>query len=74
MSLRAIGRHVFERFRRPIARVADPFSLQLMASIFEGRGASLLSLHDRPAAYDDVGRLPAGHRPAAAVLVGPARA
>jgi hypothetical protein len=65
LSLRDIGRRVFERFRRPIARVADPFSLQLMDSIFRGRGASLLSLHDRPAAYDDVGRLPAVHGPAA---------
>jgi hypothetical protein len=64
-SLRDIGRRVFERFRRPIARVADPFSLQLMASIFHGRGASLLSLHDRPPAYEDVGRLPADHGPTA---------
>jgi hypothetical protein len=65
LSLREIGRRVFERFRRPIARLADPFSLQLMASIFRGHGASLLSLPDRPPAYEDVGRLPTGHGPSA---------
>jgi hypothetical protein len=65
LSLRDIGSRIFERFRRPIARVADPFSLRIMAAIFRGRGASLLSLSDRPAAYEDVGRLPAGRGPAA---------
>ncbi len=56
LSLRAIGRRVFERFQRPIARVADPFSLRLMASVFGRGGPSLLTLPDRPAAYEDVGR------------------
>jgi hypothetical protein len=56
-SLRELARRVFERFRRPIARVADPFSLRLIASMLGNAGASLLSLPDRPEAYDDVGRL-----------------
>jgi len=56
LSLRAIGEQVFERFRRPIARVADPFSLRLIASILGRGGPSLLSLADRPDAYEDVGR------------------
>jgi hypothetical protein len=55
-SLREIARHIFERFRLPIARVADPFSLRLIASILGRDGASLLTLPDRPPAYDDVGR------------------
>jgi len=55
-SLRDIARDTFERFRRPIARVADPFSLRLIASILGRGGASLLTLPDRPPAYDDVGR------------------
>ena len=55
LSLREIANRVFERFRRPIARVADPFSLRLIASILGRGGPSLLTLADRPAAYDDVG-------------------
>jgi hypothetical protein len=56
MSLRAIARQVFARFRRSIARVADPFSLRLIASILGRGGPSLLTLPDRPPAYEDVGR------------------
>lgn len=56
-SLREIARRVFDRFGRSIARVADPFSLRLIASILRPGGASLLCLPDRPAAYADVGRL-----------------
>ena len=55
-SLREIARLIFERFRLPIARVADPFSLRLIASMLRRDGASLLSLPDRPPAYEDVGR------------------
>ena len=57
MTLRAIAARVFERFGRAIARVADPFSLRLIASIVGRDGASLLALPDRPAAYEDVGRV-----------------
>jgi hypothetical protein len=56
LSLRDIANRIFERFRRSIARVADPFSLRLIASILGRGGPSLLTLPDRPAAYDDVGR------------------
>jgi len=55
MSLRTIAERVFERFRRPIARVADPFSFRLIASILARGGPSLLALADRPDAYEDVG-------------------
>jgi len=55
LSLREIAFRVFERFRRPIARIADPFSLRLIASILGRGGPSLLTLPDRPPAYDDVG-------------------
>jgi hypothetical protein len=57
LSLREIARAVFARFSRSIARVSDPLALRLVASIVGGRGATLLALDDRPAAYDDVGRL-----------------
>jgi hypothetical protein len=56
LSLRDIANRIFDRFRRSIARVADPFSLRLIASILGRAGPSLLTLPDRPAAYDDVGR------------------
>jgi hypothetical protein len=56
LSLREIAWRVFARFRRPIARIADSFSLRLIASILRRGGPSLLTLDDRPAAYEDVGR------------------
>lgn len=56
LSLRTIGNRVFERFGRSIARVSDPFSVRLIASILGRAGPSLLTLPDRPAAYEDVGR------------------
>jgi len=55
LSLRAIAYRVFERFRRAIARVADPFSVRLMASILGRDGPSMLTLPQRPPAYEDVG-------------------
>jgi hypothetical protein len=57
LSLRDIANRIFDRFRRSIARVADPFSLRLIASILGRGGPSLLTLPDRPPAYEDVGRL-----------------
>ena len=56
-SLRAIAERVFDYFRLSIARVADPFTLRLIAAILGGRATSLLDLPDRPPAYEDVGRL-----------------
>lgn len=56
LTLREIANRVFERFSRSIARASDPFSLRLLASILGRGGPSLLTLPDRPAAYEDVGR------------------
>jgi hypothetical protein len=57
VSLRAIAQETFRQFRVSVARVADPFSLRLIAAVLHGRATSLLDLPDRPATYDDVGRL-----------------
>jgi hypothetical protein len=56
-SLRAIAQQVFRHFRIGIARVSDPFTLRLIDAVLHGRATSLLDLPDRPATYDDVGRL-----------------
>jgi len=56
-SLRQIGREVAWFFRRGIRRYADPFSTRLLFAIMTGRAPSMLELADRPAAYEDVGRL-----------------
>jgi hypothetical protein len=56
LSLREIARAVFTRFGRSIASIADPPALRLIDATLGGGGGSLLSLEDRPAAYDDVGR------------------
>jgi hypothetical protein len=55
--LRPIAARIFNYFRRPIARVADPFSLRLIGAVLSGRAASYLDLDARPAEYDDVGRV-----------------
>ncbi len=57
LSLRGVARDVFARFARSVARIADPPVLRLIAATLAGGGASLLTLDDRPAAYDDVGRM-----------------
>lgn len=57
VPLRRIAAAIFARFWRPIARVADPFTFRLIASVLGGRAPSLLDLPDRPEAYEDVGRL-----------------
>ena len=57
LSLRAIARRTFNVFRWPIARVADPLTFRLIGAVLTGRAPSLLDLPERPAAYDDVGRL-----------------
>lgn len=57
LSLREIARRIVHRFRRPIARTADPLSLRLISSIVDRGGPTLLGLPDRPPAYEDVGRL-----------------
>jgi hypothetical protein len=56
-ELRPIAAHIFNHFRRPIARVADPFSLRLIGAVLSGRSPSYLDLDQRPAEYEDVGRV-----------------
>jgi hypothetical protein len=54
--LRPIAMQTFTHFRHAIARVADPFSLRLIAAVLSGRTPSYLDLDARPAEYEDVGR------------------
>jgi hypothetical protein len=56
-SLRSIGKDVACIFRHDIRKYSDPFSFRLLFAILDGRAPSMLELIDRPAAYDDVGRL-----------------
>jgi hypothetical protein len=56
-ELRPIAAHIFNYFRRPIARVADPFSFRLIGAVLTGRSPSYLDLDERPQEYEDVGRL-----------------
>lgn len=56
-SLREIARAVLGRFKRPIARISDPFTLRLIHTVIGGGTPSLLQLPDRPESYDNVGRL-----------------
>jgi hypothetical protein len=55
--LREVATAIFRYFRRPIARVADPFSFRLIAAVLSGRSPSYLDLDARPPEYEDVGRL-----------------
>jgi hypothetical protein len=57
MSLRAIARRTVRHFWRPLRRLADPFTMRLIASVVRGRSPSLLDLEDRPEAYEHVGAL-----------------
>jgi hypothetical protein len=56
-DLRAVAMRTFNYFRRPIARVAEPFSLRLIQAVLTGRSPSFLDMDHRPAEYEDVGRL-----------------
>ena len=56
-SLRETARRIYRHFYRAVARVSDPFTYRLIASVFNGGAPSLLDLDDRPPAYEDVGRL-----------------
>jgi hypothetical protein len=56
-SLRQIGLDVAWFFRKSIRTYSDAFSFRLLFAVLEGRAPSLLELIDRPAAYEDVGRL-----------------
>jgi hypothetical protein len=57
LSLREIAGRTVRHFLRPIRRVSDPFTFRLIGAVLSGRSPSLLDLEDRPAAYEDVGRL-----------------
>ena len=57
MSLREMAGRTTRLFWASISALGDPLSLKLIAAVMHGRAPSLLELDDRPAAYDDVGRL-----------------
>jgi hypothetical protein len=57
LSLRAMALETCWFFRHEIRRVSDPFSFRLLFAVLSGKAPSMLDLEDRPAAYDDVGRL-----------------
>jgi hypothetical protein len=57
LSLRAIAARIVRHFLRPVRRMCDPFTLRLIGAVMRGSSPSLLDLEDRPAEYEDVGRL-----------------
>lgn len=57
LSLREIGGRTVRHFWRSIRGISDPFTHRLIGSVLRGRSPSLLGLDDRPAEYEDVGRL-----------------
>jgi hypothetical protein len=57
MSLRSIAGLITKTFWHPIRRISDPWTFRLIGSVMRGRAPSLLDLDERPAEYDDVGRL-----------------
>jgi hypothetical protein len=57
LSLREISGLITKHFWPYIRRYSDPFTLRLIGSVMKGRAPSLLDLDDRPAGYEDVGRL-----------------
>lgn len=56
-SLREVGLMLANHFRDAIRTVSDPFSVRVLFALLNREIASLLDLPDRPAAYDDVGRV-----------------
>jgi hypothetical protein len=57
LSLREIAARTTRRFSRPIRSISDGFTIRLIRRVMRGTAPALLDLPDRPAAYDDVGRL-----------------
>jgi hypothetical protein len=57
LSLRQMAGRTTRAFWASIRSFGDPLSLKLIGAVMRGRAPSLLELPDRPAAYDDVGRL-----------------
>lgn len=57
LSMREIAGRTARVFWPTIRRISDPFTFRLIGSVLRGRAPSLLDLEDRPAEYEDVGRL-----------------
>jgi len=57
LTLREIAGKITKHFWPHIRRLSDPFTLRLIGAVMRGRAPSLLDLDDRPAGYEDVGRL-----------------
>ena len=57
LSLRQMAGLITRYFFPSIKRISDPFTFRMIGSVIRGRAPSLLELDDRPAEYDDVGRL-----------------
>ncbi len=57
LSLREMAGRITRHFWPHIRRFSDPFTLRLIGAVTRGRAPSLLDLDDRPAGYEDVGRL-----------------
>jgi hypothetical protein len=57
LSLREMAGRTTRQFWSSISALGDALSVRLIAAVMRGRAPSLLELDDRPAAYDDVGRL-----------------
>jgi hypothetical protein len=57
LPLRQIAGLTARHFWPSIRRVSDPFTLRLIGSVLRGRVPSLLDLDERPAEYEDIGRL-----------------
>ncbi|MEO6527385.1 MAG: hypothetical protein ABIP93_12215 [Gemmatimonadaceae bacterium] len=57
LSLREMAARTTRAFWGSIRSLGDPLSLRLIGAVMRGRALSMLDLRERPAAYDDVGRL-----------------
>ena len=73
LSLRAIAGRTVRHFWRSIRRISDPFTFRLIGSVIRGHTPSLLELDDRPAEYEDVGRLCAWDAVSPPALLGRSR-
>lgn len=56
LSLREMAGQVYRAFLPAIHAITNPFTAQLLHSLFLGNSPTLLHLPERPAAYEDVGR------------------
>lgn len=57
VSMRQAARRVVDRLRDRIRAIAEPETVTFIDAVLTRRHPSLLDLDDRPAAYEDVGRL-----------------